>query len=89
MFQKSFHNPEEPNEAALDEVLRKARLEVPLVGTFQADVWRRIAVRQKSSMPLQFVKWMEKIFGALVRPMPAAATLFFMISAGVWFGAKG
>ena len=31
---------------------------------------------------------MEKILGALVGPVPAAATLLFMISAGVWFGAQ-
>ena len=89
MNQPPAHNPEERNDQALDDFLRKAKAEVPLPDAFQADVWRRIAVRHQSTVSVRLGCWMEKIFGSLVGPVPAAATLLFMISAGIWFGSKG
>ena len=89
MNQSPAHNPEERTDPALDDLLRTAKAEVSLPNEFQADVWRRIAVRHQSTFSVRVGCWMEKIFGSLVGPVPSAATLHFMISAGIWFGAKG
>lgn len=89
MNQKPANSPEERNDPALDDFLRTAQVNVPLPEAFQADVWRRIAVRHQASIPVRFSSWMEKFFGSLVGPVPATATLLFMISAGIWFGSTG
>lgn len=89
MNQKLANNPEERNDSELDDYLRTAQVNVLLPDAFQADVWRRIAVRHQASIAVRFSGWMEKVFGSLVGPVPATATLLFMISAGIWFGSKG
>lgn len=89
MNQKPANSPGERNDPALDDFLRTAQVNVPLPDAFQAEVWRLIAVRHQTSIAGRFSCWMEKVFGSLVGPVPATATLLFMISAGIWFGSKG
>ena len=89
MNQKQAHSSEERNDPALDDILRTAKVEVPLPGAFQSEVWRLIAVRHQASIAVRFSSWMEKVFGWFGGPVPATATLLFMISAGIWFGSNG
>lgn len=89
MNQKSANSSEERNDLALDDILRSIKVEVPLPCAFQSEVWRLIAVRHQATMAGRFSCWMEKVFGSLVGPLPATATLLLMTSAGIWFGSKG
>ncbi len=88
-FKKMKQQPEDSEDSSFDNFLRTATVELPLPGAFQADVWRRIAVCHQASIAVRFSCWMEKVFGWLGCPVPAAATLLFMISAGIWFGSQG
>lgn len=88
MNQPPAHQTGDRDDPALDALLRTARVAVPLPAAFPAEVWRRIAVRHQSTLSVRVDSWMEQTFGGLLRPVPAAATLLFMISAGVWFGAQ-
>lgn len=88
MNPQSVDNPDEQKDQALDNFLCTAKVEVPLPSAFQADVWRRIAVRHQSSVIVKLSYWTENFFGALVNPLPAAVTLVFMVTAGIWFGVK-
>ena len=88
MNQNPANSPKERNDPALDDFLRTAQVNVPLPDAFQTEVWRRIAVRHQASIVVRFSSCMEKVFGWLGGPVPATATLLFMISAGIWFGSK-
>lgn len=73
-------------DAELDALLRSATVEVPLPNSFQAEVWRRIAVKQDSAFPARFSRWLEGILRALVQPAGAAAAVAVTITAGAWLG---
>ena len=89
MDQPSTNIPNAQDDLGLDDLLRSAKVEVPLPGTFQAEVWRRIAVAQEATFSARLAQWTESVFGALVRPAWAAAAVAVMASTGAWLGLKG
>ena len=77
------------SDSEFDELLRLAKVEVPLPGAFQAEVWRRIAVAQEASFGTRLSRLLEAVFDTLVRPVTASAMVIGMVSAGLWFGSGG
>lgn len=77
------------SDPELDELLRSVKVRVPLPGTFQVEVWRRIAVSQEAALPVRISRWMDGFFNLLVRPTVATAAVLLMISAGAWLGSVG
>ena len=55
------------SDPELDELLRSVKVRVPLPGTFQVEVWRRIAVSQEAALPVRISRWMDGFFNLLVR----------------------
>ena len=78
--------PASSEDSAFDNFLRPAKVEVPLRGAFQSEVWRRIAVAQETTLAGRFSRFLESFSGALTQPVAAGAVLLAMISGGLWFG---
>jgi hypothetical protein len=82
-------HPGDSRDSGFDELLRSAEVKVPLPGAFQAEVWRRIAVAQETSLRGRWERILEAIFGTLARPVTASVMVLGMVSAGLWFGSLG
>lgn len=78
-----------PDDGAFDDLLRSAKVEVPLPGAFQFEVWRRIAVAHESTLMARLARIVDPIFGFLSRPLAASASVVLMIFAGLWLGSLG
>lgn len=78
-----------PDDGDFDELLRSAKVEVPLPGAFQYEVWRRIAVAQESTLRARLARMLEPMLGLLSRPLAASASMVLMIFAGLWLGSLG
>ncbi|MFN0129981.1 MAG: hypothetical protein ACKV19_25230 [Verrucomicrobiales bacterium] len=77
------------DDGAFDDWLRSAKVEVPLPGAFQSEVWRRIAVEQESTPMARLASLLDSILSALNRPVAATASVLLMVSAGLWLGSLG
>lgn len=76
-------------DSGFDRLLRSAKVEVPLPGTFQSEVWRRIAVAQESTLAGRFTRLLDSLMSGLTQPVAASAVILTMISGGLWFGSLG
>ncbi len=81
-------NPGASGDTGFDALLRSAKVKVPLPGAFQAEVWRRIAVTQESTLRARLSRMLESLLGTVARPLAASAVMLTMISAGLWFGSS-
>ena len=86
MEQQSSQAPDSTGNIEFDDLLRAAKVKVPLPGTFQQQVWQRIAIAHEASFPVRLMRWLEALLGVFVRPAAATATVGLMISAGLWLG---
>jgi|GEM_PF-656602 len=77
------------DDGAFDDLLRSAKVEVPLPGIFQYEVWRRIAAAQESTLMARLARTLEPILALLSRPIAASASMVLMVSAGLWLGSLG
>lgn len=77
------------DDSRFDELLRSAEVKVPLPGAFQAEVWRRVAVAQESTLKARCSRVLDSLFGFIAQPVAASAMVLMMVSAGLWFGAQG
>lgn len=75
-------------DAEFDALLRAAPAEIPLHGSFQAEVWRRIATAQSATLSARLAQVAEGFFALLGRPAMAMAAVLTMVVAGGWFGLK-
>ena len=81
--------PPSDNEAGFDNLLRSARVNVPLPGAFQAEVWRRISQAQEDSLGARWARNWEALLSLLVRPAVAGTAVALMVAAGLFFGSSG
>ena len=77
------------DDGAFDEMLRLAKVEVPLPGAFQSEVWQRIAVDQEWTLMARLVRILDPILSVLNGPIAASASVLVMVSAGLWLGSLG
>ena len=89
MDDRSYQKVGIEDDGAFDEMLRLAKVEVPLPGAFQSDVWRRIAVDQESTLTARLARILDPILSLLNRPIAATASVVLMVSAGLWLGSLG
>lgn len=76
-------------DSGFDDLLRSAKVAVPLPGAFHAEVWTRIAVSQEITLAGRFLQLLEAFLGAVTQPIGASAILLAMITGGLWFGSMG
>lgn len=74
------------NDSKFDNLLRSARVEVPLPGAFQAEVWRRIAREQDDTLKSRFAQFVRSLFEVLSNPVAATVMVLTIVLAGLWFG---
>ena len=89
MDEKNTNQSASSGDSGIDDLLRSAKVEVPLPGAFQSEVWRRIAVAQEATLAGRFSRALESFLGALTQPIAASAILLAMISGGLWAGSMG
>ena len=73
------------NDSEFDDLLRTARGDVPLPGSFRQGVWHRIESGALES-PRRLV-WLHSMVAAFLRPWGAAVGLAATVAAGIWLGA--
>ena len=83
----SIHS-DSSDDAGFAQFLRSANLEVPLPGTFQSEVWRRIAVARESTLTGLLAHALESLLNSLAQPVAASVLVLATISTGLWFGAR-
>ena len=71
-------------DTEFDDLLRKARGEVPLPASFHLEVWNRIHEAESESRQSNPV--IQKLVTAFVRPWGAAAGIAAMVTLGLWLG---
>jgi hypothetical protein len=73
------------NDSEFDDLLRTAKGEVPLPGSFRQGVWHRIESTAAESP--RGLAWFQELVAVLVRPWGAAAGVAATVAAGLWLGA--
>lgn len=74
------------NDSKFDNLLRAVKVEVPLPGAFQAEVWRRIAQEQENSLKFRFSQFVRSFFEVISNPVAATALVLTTVLTGLWFG---
>lgn len=67
-------------------MLRQSKPTVAMPSTFQAEVWRRIAVAEEASLLSRWNRWLEPLLGWAAKPLGAAALFALMVGGGLLFG---
>ena len=80
--------PGQNHDADFDAELRSAKVEIPLHGSFQTDVWGRIAAAREATNATRYTRWMEAFSNLLERPLAATTALMVMTAGGVWLGSR-
>ncbi len=73
------------NDSEFDDLLRTAKGNVPLPGSFRQGVWHRIESTAVEAP--RGLAWLQPLVSAFVRPWGAAAGVFATVAAGIWLGA--
>ena len=73
------------NDSEFDDLLRKARGDVPLPGSFRQGVWHRIESTAAESP--YGLGWLQNLLAVFVRPWGAVAGVAATVTAGLWLGA--
>jgi hypothetical protein len=73
------------NDSEFDDLLRTARGNVPLPGSFRQGVWHRI--ESAGLEPARGFAWFNILVAAFVRPWGAAVGVVATVAAGIWLGA--
>lgn len=73
------------NDSEFDDLLRTARGEVPLPGSFRQGVWHRIESATAESA--RGLGWFQDLIAIFARPWAAAAGVAATVAAGLWLGA--
>lgn len=81
-------SPSSQRDADFDALLHAATAEIPLHGSFQAEVWRRIATAQSATLSARLAQVLEGFFALLERPAAALVAVLAMVGAGAWLGIK-
>ena len=69
-----------------DDFLRTRSEEVPMLASFNYDVWDRIGSKNEVS---RGIIWFEAFAGGLTRPWGAAAGIAVTVTLGLWLGSIG
>jgi hypothetical protein len=86
MDQQSQQKLGPPDDGAFDEMLRSTKVEVPLPGAFQAEVWRRIAVHEDSAPLVRLTLALKPVLSLFNRPLAASASVLLTVLVGLWLG---
>lgn len=70
-------------DTEFDDMLRRARGDIPLPDSFRRDVWNRIAVEEQRSP----MRWFHSLVDGIVRPWRAVCGVTAMVAVGLWLGA--
>lgn len=73
------------NDSEFDDLLKTARGDVPLPGSFRQGVWHRIESAALESP--RRLRWLHSIVAVFLRPWGAAAGVAATVAAGIWLGA--
>ena len=73
------------NDSEFDDLLRTARVDVPLPGAFRQGVWHRIESAALESP--RRLAWLSSLVAAFIRPWGAAVGMAATVAAGIWLGA--
>lgn len=70
------------NDTEFDDMLRKARGDVPVPGSFRGDVWNRIAAEEPSAS----FAWFRSLVDGFVRPWNVVCGVTATITLGLFLG---
>jgi hypothetical protein len=73
------------NDSEFDDMLRTARDEGSLPGSFRQGVWHRIESTAAETPP--GLGWFEGLMAVFVRPWGAVSAVAAAVAAGLWLGA--
>ena len=75
-------------DSEIDALLRQSKPAVEMPPTFQAEVWRRIAVAEESSLGRKVGGWLEMLLSWVGRPLGAAALCALTVGGGLLLGGR-
>ena len=75
------------NNSEFDDLLRTAKGDFPLPGSFRHNVWHRVEAAGLKSKP--GFAWFHALLDVLTRPWCAASELVAVMALGLWLGASG
>ncbi len=74
------------NDDELDSLIRQTHPKPEFPASFQREVWAQIAVAEQHSWSTLWSQWGQRLFLWLARPLPAVATVAFLLAAGISLG---
>ena len=81
----NYEETKKMNDTEFDDMLRRARGDVPLPDSFRRDVWNRIAGEEQRTP----MRWFRSLVDDIVRPWSAVCGVAAMVALGLWLGALG
>ncbi|MEN9284815.1 MAG: hypothetical protein RLZZ179_2308 [Verrucomicrobiota bacterium] len=75
-------------DTELDGLLRQSKLHVEMPPTFQAEVWRRIAMAEEASLWRRVAHWLEMPLGWVAKPLGAVALCALTVAGGLLLGGR-